>query len=270
MEVQFMALNIQSTQIYGGRYHYKNIEQPSILNNSNIQYSTEKKLLRDEAAVDTVSISDEGLAKSKDWREYTKDNLNINHESYEEQMEELNRQLHTTNIIDPVSMFNCEIGAVAEQIKTEYGLKEYSGSWNDAVTVLAKSYQIIYDRIEEEFSDPDRETTYLQKEDGTYVEETKQDRINALNEAYNRRAESAAAGAKSIAEIEKYFGRANYSIELIDELQEKVKEAYQNAINEKNLERLRQKVSSFQSYSIDLGISSDWQNVINFMLYKKH
>ncbi len=29
--------------------------------------------------MDTVTISDEGLAKAKDWREYTKDNENISH-----------------------------------------------------------------------------------------------------------------------------------------------------------------------------------------------
>ncbi len=61
---------------------------------------------------------------------------------------------------------------------------------------MAKAYQIIYDRIEEDFADPDRDTTWVLKEDGTYVEETKQDRINALNKAYHSRAEIAAAVAK--------------------------------------------------------------------------
>ena len=265
-----MALDIPSDQIYAGRYHYKNIEIPNILNNSDIQYNTDTRLVREEYPVDTVTFSDEGMEKSKDWREYTKDNPKFNRVNYEEQVEEFNRQSHTTNVIDPVSMFNCELGDVAEQIKSDNQLKEHMDSWGDSVTLLAKSYQVIYDRIEEEFADPDRETTYLYTKDGTYVEETKEDRINALKEAYNRRADFAAAGAKSLAEIEKYFGHANYSTDFINNIQDKVKEAYENAISDKNLERLRQKVTSFKNYSVDIGIDTKWQDAINSLLYKKH
>lgn len=265
-----MALDIPSDQIYGGRYHYRNIERFNILNNPNIQYNTENKLLRDQYPVDTVTFSDEGLAKSKDWREYTKDNPNIQHINYEEQIDEMNKNLHTTNLIDPVSMFNCEIGEVAEQIKSDYKLEQYSSSWKDAQTVIAKAYQVIYDRINEDFDEPNRETTYLVQPDGSYKEETRQDRINALNEAYNRRAEGAAAAARTIAEIATFTGKANYSKNFLDEIQNKVKESYQNAVSEKNMERLRQKVSSFSDYSIDTGISSDWYQVINSLLYGNH
>ena len=100
---------------------------------------------------------------------------------------------------------------------------------------MAKAYQIIYDRIEEDFADPDRETTWIKKEDGTYVEETKQDRIDALNKAYNSRAEFAASAAKSMAEIDKYFKGADYSNDFLNELQNKVKESWENAVSEKNM-----------------------------------
>ena len=85
---------------------------------------------------------------------------------------------------------------MASQIQKENGGGEHAGSHEAFLTVMAKAYQIIYDRIEEDFADPDRDTTWVLKEDGTYVEETKQDRINALNKAYHSRAEIAAAAAK--------------------------------------------------------------------------
>lgn len=264
-----MALNISDTQIYAGRYHYKSVEIPNLLDEKQQTYTTEKRYIRDEIPIDTVTFSDEGLAKSKNWREYTKDNPNISHINYEEQIEEFNKQIHTVNNINTASMFNCELGEVAEQIKSDNGLGERSGSHGDFLTVMAKAYQVIYDRIEEDFADPDRETTYLRQEDGTYVEETKQDRIDALNQAYNSRTELAASAARSIAEIEKHFKGKNYSTDFLDELQNKVKESWQNAISEKNMERLRQKVSSLKDYSLDFGIGSQWSNVINSLLYRK-
>lgn len=192
-----MALNIQSTQIYAGRYHYHKPEMPDLSDKTQWNYDTEKKFFKDEYAVDTVTFSEEGLEKARDWREYTIDNPNIFHVNIEEQREELYKQLNTVNKIDTVSMFQCELGEVAAQIRKENGIGEHSVSHEATLTVMAKAYQIIYDRIEEDFVDSDRETTWIRKKDGTYVEETKQDRINALNEAYNSRTEIAAVFRKA-------------------------------------------------------------------------
>lgn len=263
-----MALNIPSTQIYAGRYHHKKMKMPNLLDGKQQAYSTQTKYVRDELSIDTVTFSDEGLAKAKDWREYTKDNPNISHVSYEERLEELNRQLNTVNTIDTASMFNCELGEVASQVKADNRLGERSGSQEEFLTVMAKAYQVIYDRIEEDFADPDREPTWLRQADGTYVEETKQDRIDALNRAYNSRAEFAASAARSMAEIEKYFKGKDYSTDFLDELQNKVKDSWKNAVSEKNLERLRQKVSSFKDYSLNFGLDLQWSGVINSLLYR--
>lgn len=95
--------------------------------------------------------------------------------------------MHTVHNINTASMFNCELGEVAEQIKSDNGLGGRSGSHGD----------------------------------------------------------------------------------FLDELQNRVKESWQNAISEKNMERLRQKVSSLKEYSLDFGIGSQWSNVINSLLYRK-
>ncbi len=257
-----MALDIPSTQIYAGRYHHKKMEMPNLLDEKQQVYATQTKYARDELSIDTVAFSDEGLAKAKNWREYTKDNPNISHVSYEERLEELNRQLNTVNTIDTASMFHCELGEVASQLK-----EGRCGSQEEFLTVMAKAYQVIYDRIEEDFADPDREPTWIRQKDGTYVEETKQDRIDALNQAYHSRAEFAASAARAQAQIEKHFKGKDYSGAFLDELQEKVKESWKNAVSDKNLQRLRQRVSSWKDYSLDFGMDMQWGTVMNSLFY---
>ena len=91
-------------------------------------------------------------AKATDWRAYTIDNPDISHVNIKEQREELYRQLNTVTI-DTASMFNLELGEVASQIQKENGLGEHSNSHEAFLT----------DRIEEDFADPDRETTWVLK-----------------------------------------------------------------------------------------------------------
>ena len=182
-----MAVNISCSQIYAGRYHYQKPEIPNLLNKEKYPVNTPKKSVRDAAGVDTVTFSDEGLAKAnaREWRDYAENNEAMFHNGVTSK-EELYKELQTVNI----DMFNCELGEVAEQIQKENGLGDHSASHEQFLSVMAKAYQVIYDRIDEEFSDPDREPTWIRQEDGTLVEETKQDRIDALNRAYNSRAES--------------------------------------------------------------------------------
>lgn len=262
-----MAFNVPSSPIYAGRYHHRRPEISDLSDKAQCSYATEKKLFKEQYSMDTVTFSEEGLAKAKNWRAYTIDNPDISHVNIEEQREELYRQLNTVTL-DTASMFNLELGEVASQIKKENGLGEHSDSHEAFLTVMAKAYQVIYDRIEKDFADPDRDTTWILKEDGTYMEETKQDRINALNKAYHSRAEFAAAAAKQQAVIENTFRGKHYSTDFMNELQNKVKESWQNAIDGKNMERLRRKVTSFQDDFLNLGIGSSWSEIINALLYR--
>ncbi len=242
-----MALDVSSSQIYAGRYHHGRPEMLDLLDRTQCSYATEKRHFKDEYSVDTVTFSEEGMAKAKatDWRAYTIDNPDISHVNIKEQREELYRQLNTVTI-DTASMFNLELGEVASQIQKENGLGEHSNSHEAFLT----------DRIEEDFADPDRETTWVLKEDGTYVK------------AYYSRAEFAAAAVKQQAVIENTFHGKHYSTDFMNELQNKMKESWQNAIDEKNMERLRRKVASFQDYSLNLGIGSSWSEMINALLYR--
>lgn len=264
-----MALNVSSSQIYAGRYHYEKPVTANLLDKEKYPGTDSKQLAREVYVLDTVTFSDEGLARAKgsEWREYTKDNEKVSYSSVNPR-DELSKKLNTVNNIDTASMFNCELGEVAEQIKNDYSLKDISGSQEEFLTIMAKAYQVIYDRIEEDFAAPDREPTWIKQADGTLVEETKQDRIDALNKAYSSRAEFAASAAKSMADIEETFHGANYGLGFKDELEKKVMESWQNAVSDKNLEKLRQKVASFKDYSLDFGIGADWSVAINALLYK--
>lgn len=229
-----MPVNIPSSQIYAGRYHYQKTETPNLLDKGKDVAHRLQKLIRDVAGVDTVTFSDEGLARAnaREWRDYAENNEALFHNGATSR-EELYKELNVVNNLDTASMFNCELGEVAEQIQKENGFGDRSQSHEQLLSVMAKAYQVIYDRIEEEFSDPDREPTWIRQENGTLAEETKQDRIDALNRAYNSRAECAAASVQSMAEIEETFHGRSYGKGFMDELQKKIIESWHNAVDEK-------------------------------------
>lgn len=59
-----MPVNIPSSQIYAGRYHYQKTETPNLLDKGKDVAHRPQKLIRDVAGVDTVTFSDEGLARA--------------------------------------------------------------------------------------------------------------------------------------------------------------------------------------------------------------
>lgn len=265
-----MSINISSNQIYAGRYHYKSIQKPNLLKeieNGTRQAADHKHFLVEDNAY-TVTLSDAGLANARALREYAKEHPLAGQEDLEAKIEDLNKRLHTTNLMDPASMFYNEIGEVCLQIKDEYQLSEHSDSWMESLTIKAKAYQIIYDRVEEEFADPDRESTYLLNDEGEFIEETKEDRLNALAQAYQQYADFSAARVEAYAVTARFTGKGNYSAGFIKELQDKVKQSYADAISESNMERLRQKVTSFKDYKLDISIGSGWLNSLDTLFFK--
>ncbi len=153
-------------------------------------------------------------------------------------------------------MFNCELGEVADHITKENGLGDHSRSQEEFLTVMAKAYQVIYDRIDEEFSDPDRDPTWIRQEDGTLCGGNKTGSYRRFKQGVQLQSGICEAlGKEVMAEIDETFHGGNYGEGFIDELQKKVMELWHNAVDEKNMQR--QKVSSFQDYPVDLGIGAD-------------
>lgn len=147
-----MALNISSSQIYAGRYHYKRQEIPNLLDTQKYTASTPGKSVKEATGVDTVTISDEGLAKAKDWREYTKDNENISHTGVNPK-EELYKELNTVNNMTRQVCSTVNSGKLQTRSRKKMDLviirgrrRNFLPSWRKPIrsfmTVLMKNFPI--------------------------------------------------------------------------------------------------------------------------------
>ena len=76
-----MALDVSGSQIYAGRYHYRRSEMPDLFREDIVQSRREKKSIKEQYSVDTVTFSEKGMAKAKakDWRAYTIDTVSYTH-----------------------------------------------------------------------------------------------------------------------------------------------------------------------------------------------
>ena len=166
-------------------------------------------------------------------------------------LEEVNKQLHT-KIMDYTSNFLSEMDEVMEQQRAAWGSQVTGDSLESAATLRAKAYQVVYDRIVDEFARSDRDTTYVMDEvTGVRREETVEDRLAELKYAYDLKTTFIASSKKAMAQIEEAFG-GKKSSESPQIIEQKTKKAYMQAISDKNLERLRQRVNRFQDYRLDL------------------
>ncbi len=210
---------------------------------------------------DKISFSQEGMNSASEMRKYLNEN-GLNHSrDLQAELEELDKQLHT-KLMDYTSNFWQEMGKVIEDERASWGNQAGEKSFDNSVTSWAKAYQVVYDRIVDEFSREDRDTTYvIDKDTGERREETVEDRLAELDYAYEARTTFIAASKKVMVQIQESFG-GKKPPEKPEDIEQKVKEAYMQAISEKNLERLRQKVDSFQEYRPELSIGLHWEQVL--------
>lgn len=258
--------------IYAGRFQngYHKMTIPNLfqdIQSGKLKPAEQKTFIQDKAY--TVTLSDEGLSSSKALREYAEKNPLSGQFNLEANIEEFNKQLHTCSM-DMSNAFISEMDSIGEDLKTTYHLPETTASFDRAVTLAAKEYQIIYNRIEEEFSNPNREITYIQEHlNSERRVEPKEDRIAELDKAYNQYSDYAAGTMQNRAQFENWVHGANYSS--LDKIQEKAKQAYMDAIDYKNIKKLEEKVESFEDYKLDFRIEAEWKKQLNslFSTYKK-
>ena len=84
---------------------------------------------------------------------------------------------------------------------------------------------------------------------GARREETVEDRLEELKYAYDLKTTFIASSKKVMAQIEEAFG-GKKSSESPQTIEQKTKKAYMQAISDKNLEQLRQRVNRFQDYKL--------------------
>lgn len=216
---------------------------------------------RQQFAKDKITFSQEGLKSAREMREYLNQN-GLNHaRDIKAEFEELDKQLHTKSM-DYTNNFLSEMQEVIDEERKSWGSQASGHSFDNSVTLMAKAYQVVHDRIVDEFSREDRETTYvIDKASGERREETVGDRLAELDFAYDRHTTFVAASKKVMAQIKETFGGVKLP-EKPEDIEKKTKEAYMEAVSEKNTKRLQGRVSSFQDYKPRLSIGSYWEQVL--------
>lgn len=107
-------------------------------------------------------------------------------------------------------------------------------------------------KIRLQFARSDRDTTYVIDEvTGERREETAADRLAELKSTYDLKTTLIASSQRAMAQIQKVFGGKKLPESPLI-IEQKTKKAYMQAISDKNLERLRQRVTGFWDYKLDL------------------
>lgn len=245
-----------SIEPYAGRYEIHSMKIPNLFEEIETGKIKPAEKLQQVDLPYKVTLSEQGLKSAKELRAYADQYPERFQTNIEERVEEFNKQLHT-NLMDMSNVFREEMNNVMEDLRSDYDLDGKAGSFQESLTLMAKAYQTVAQRIEDEFSNPDRETTYILDAEGNRVVETKEDRRAELDRAYQTYAKGIAAGKSAILQVNQQFKGLQMEIDP-DELKEKTYQAYMDAVSEKNLERLKEKVSSFQDYHLEVSIGSEW------------
>lgn len=250
-------------KIYAGRTEIPNINTklPSYEELAERARKQENQPVRQQFAKDQITFSEEGLKSAREMRQYLNENgLNKSIDLLANR-EELNKQIHT-KYMDYSMNFLSEMQEVISEERTKWGSQIEAGSFESSIALQAKAYQVVYDRIVEEFSREDRDTTYvIDEETGERREETVEDRLAELDHAYDLQATFLASSKKVMVQLKETFGGVTLP-ESPENIEEKIKETYRDAVSEKNLERFRENRESFRMYMPDLSIGTYWQQIL--------
>lgn len=180
---------------------------------------------------DKITFSQQGLKSAKDMRNYLNENGLNQRIDIKANLEELDLQLHTKTM-DYASNFLYEMDEVVEQQRAAWGSQVTGDSLESAATLRAKAYQVVYDRIVDEFARNDRDTTYvIDKVTGVRREETVEDRLEELKSAYDLKTTFIASSKKAMAQIQEAFG-GQKSLESPQIIEQKTKKAYMCSVRE--------------------------------------
>lgn len=250
-------------KIYAGRTEIPNINTklPSYEELAERARKQENQPVRQPFVRDTITFSEEGLKSAREMRQYLNDNgLNQSIDLLVER-EELNKQIHT-KYMDYSMNFLSEMQEVIKEEREKWGSQIGEGSFESSITLQAKAYQVVYDRIVEEFSREDRDTTYvIDEETGERREETVEDRLAELDRAYDLHTSFVASSRKVMAQLKETFGGVTLP-ETPENIEKKTKQAYMDAVSEKNLKRFRENRESFSLYMPDLTIGTYWKQIL--------
>lgn len=126
---------------------------------------------------------------------------------------------------------------------------------------MAKAYERISARIDSEFDDKDRKATYYSDENGNLVEETREHRKEELARTYDQYVTFLSVSKRIMVGIRQSF---HGELEGVDpaEAENACRKAYQDAVSEENLERLREKKDSVRDYRLSFSVGQEWLDLL--------
>ncbi len=214
-----------------------------------------------EVVKDKVTFSEEGMKSAHEMREYLNENNLNSYGIHAIDVQEVDMEFHTSYLACS-NNFLTEMQEVIHKERKAWGSEAGEHSFDNTMALTAKAYQVVHDRIVDEFAREDRITTYvIDKESGERREETVDDRLAELEAAYDGYTTFVAASKKAMAQIREVFGGVKLP-EKPEDIEKKTKEAYMEAVSEKNLERARQKVRSYMDYRPQLSLGSYWEQIL--------
>lgn len=168
-----------------------------------------------------------------------------------------------------------EVADIATQFKKEEGKK--TDSFDCHVNKTVSVYNLMREKIEEKYSDSEKETEYYVSYNGKIEELTKEIEIEMLDKAYANHSTFIATSTEIWAGLQDYTQTVIYhkggNEQVINDdvaenlekgkIKDMVLKAFMSAVRDENRDTLAQQEGSLRHFKLDLGVSSSARNMLN-------
>ena len=168
-----------------------------------------------------------------------------------------------------------EVVDIAIQFEIEEGKK--TDSFDCHVNKTVSVYNLMREKIEEKYSDSEKETEYYVSYNGKIEELTKEIEIEMLDKAYTNHSTFIATSTEIWAGLQDYTPTVIYhkggNKQVINDdvaehsekgkIKDMVLKAFMSAVSDENRNTLEQQEGSLRHFKLDLGVSSSARNMLN-------
>ena len=168
-----------------------------------------------------------------------------------------------------------EVANIATKYETEEEKK--TDSFDCHVNKTVSVYNLIREKIEEKYSNSEKETEYYVSDNGEIEELTKEIEIEMLDKAYANHSTFMAASTEIWAGLQDYTPRVIYhkggNEQVINDdvaehsekgkIKDMVLQAFMSAVSDENRVTLAQQEGSLRHFRLNLGVSSSARNMLN-------
>lgn len=168
-----------------------------------------------------------------------------------------------------------EVADIATKFETEEGKK--TDSFDRHVNKMVSVYNLMREKIEEKYSNSEKETEYYVADNGEIEELTKEKEIAMLDKAYANHSTFMASSTEIWADLQDYTPTVVYHKEgneqAIDadvaehlekgKIKDMVSQAFMSAVNDENRVLVAKQKGSLNHFKLNLDISTSVRNLLN-------